>query len=64
MVTEPTGPGQLPPERIQEKEYTLKDFSDAKVLVLIFTCNHCPTAQAYEHRMIKLVNEECFSQWD
>src|SRR5713226_4954099 len=34
--------------------YSLKDFADAKVLVVIFTCNHCPTAQAYEDRIIKL----------
>jgi peroxiredoxin len=34
--------------------YTLKDFAKAKVLVIIFTCNHCPTAQAYEDRIIKL----------
>ena len=26
----------------------MKDFADAKVLVVVFTCNHCPTAQAYE----------------
>lgn len=25
-----------------EKWYTLKDFADAKGLVLFFTCNHCP----------------------
>lgn len=37
--------------------YTLDDFSDADVLVVIFTCNHCPTAQAYENRIIKLVND-------
>ncbi len=24
------------------KQYTLQDFSDAKVLVVFFTCNHCP----------------------
>lgn len=24
------------------KEYSLKDFSDAEVLVIFFTCNHCP----------------------
>ncbi|MCC5847662.1 MAG: thioredoxin family protein [Verrucomicrobia bacterium] len=24
------------------KTYSLKDFSDAKVLVIFFTCNHCP----------------------
>jgi len=31
----------------------LKDFSDAKVLVVVFTCIHCPTAQAYEDRLIR-----------
>ena len=30
---------------------------DADILVLIFTANHCPTAQAYEDRMIQLVND-------
>ena len=34
--------------------YSLKDFSAARVLVIIFTCNHCPTAQAYEDRILKL----------
>jgi len=34
--------------------YRLADFADADVLVIIFTCNHCPTAQAYEERIIKL----------
>lgn len=24
------------------KRYSLKDFEDAKILVLFFTCNHCP----------------------
>lgn len=37
--------------------YTLDNFADAKVLVVIFTCNHCPTAQAYEDRIIQLVND-------
>jgi peroxiredoxin len=31
---------------------SLDDYADAEVLVLIFTANHCPTAQAYEQRMI------------
>jgi len=39
------------------KFYTLDDFKDAKALVIIFTCNHCPTAQAYEDRLIKFTNE-------
>lgn len=33
------------------KTYTLQSFADAKVLAIIFSCNHCPTAQAYEDRM-------------
>jgi len=40
---------------VDGKTYTLKDFAGAKVLVVIFTCNHCPTAQAYEGRIAKLV---------
>src|SRR5713101_7795313 len=37
--------------------YSLKNFADAKLLVVIFTCNHCPTAQAYEDRIIKLATD-------
>ncbi len=37
--------------------YSLSDFKDADILVIIFTANHCPTAQAYEQRMIQLVND-------
>ena len=39
---------------VDGKTYSLSDFSDAKVLVVIFTCNHCPTAQAYEKRIAQL----------
>ncbi len=39
---------------VDGKTYSLKDFQDARVLVVIFTCNHCPTAQAYESRIAKL----------
>lgn len=31
--------------------HTLVDYADGKVLVVVFTCNHCPTAQAYEQRL-------------
>lgn len=37
--------------------YSLSGFDDANVLVIIFTCNHCPTAQAYEDRIIDLVKD-------
>ncbi len=43
---------QLP--GVDGKTYGLKDFAAAKVLVVIFTCNHCPTAQAYEGRLARL----------
>ena len=39
---------------VDGKEYTLGSFASAKVLVIVFTCNHCPTAQAYEDRIIRL----------
>lgn len=39
------------------KTWRLKDFAKSKVLVVIFTCNHCPTAQAYEERIKQLVTE-------
>lgn len=42
---------------IDDQNYTLDSFSDADILVLIFTANHCPTAQAYEDRIMKLVDD-------
>ena len=39
------------------KTYSLASFKDAAVLVIVFTCNHCPTAQAYEDRIIQLVKD-------
>lgn len=39
------------------KTYTLKDFDSYKLLLIVFTCNHCPTAQAYEERMKQLVTD-------
>ncbi len=39
---------------VDGKTYTLDSFKDAKVVAVVFTCNHCPTAQAYEDRLIKI----------
>jgi peroxiredoxin len=36
------------------KTYRLQDFVSSKVLVIVFTCVHCPTAQLYEERIKKL----------
>jgi peroxiredoxin len=34
--------------------HKLSDYSTSSVLVLIFTCNHCPIAQMYERRITQL----------
>jgi thiol-disulfide isomerase/thioredoxin len=39
---------------VDGKEYTIDSFSDAKVLVVMFICNHCPYVQAIEDRIIAL----------
>jgi len=39
---------------VDGRNYKLADFAQADILVVIFTCNHCPTAQAYEDRIKKL----------
>ncbi len=36
---------------VDGKTYSLADFKDAKLLLVLFTCNHCPTSQAYEARI-------------
>ena len=42
---------------IDGKTYSLASFADAKILVVIFTSVHCPTAQAYEGRIKRLVTD-------
>lgn len=42
---------------VDGKNYSLASFKNSKVLAIVFTCNHCPTAQAYEDRLIKLTND-------
>lgn len=42
---------------VDGKNHALKDFAQAKVLVVIFTCDHCPTAQYYEERIKQLVTD-------
>jgi peroxiredoxin len=42
---------------VDGRNYQLADFANAKILVVVFTCNHCPTAQAYEDRIIKLTSD-------
>jgi peroxiredoxin len=42
---------------VDGKTYSLASFKTANILVIVFTCNHCPTAQAYEERIIQLTKD-------
>lgn len=39
------------------KLVSLADYKKAKGFIVVFTCNHCPFAQAYEQRIIDLHNK-------
>lgn len=41
-------------KNIDDKFVSLADYKDAKGFLVIFTCNHCPYAIAYEDRIIAL----------
>ena len=42
---------------VDGKNYSPNSFKDSKILVVMFTCNHCPYVQAYEERLINLQND-------
>ncbi len=42
---------------VDGKTYTLNSFKNANILAIVFTCNHCPTAQAYEERIRQLASD-------
>ena len=42
---------------VDGKTYNLDSFKSGKVLVIIFTADHCPTAQAYEDRIMQLYGD-------
>ncbi len=42
---------------VDGKTYSLDSFRNADILVVVFTCNHCPTAQAYEGRIQQLAKD-------
>lgn len=39
---------------IDGKQHSLADLNDAQAIVIVFTCNHCPIATAYEERLKQL----------
>jgi peroxiredoxin len=42
---------------IDGKTHRLSDYGGARVLVVVFTCNHCPIAQLYETRIARLAGD-------
>ena len=48
-------------KNIDGRPVSLSDFKDAKGFIVVFTCNTCPYAKAYEGRIAKL-NEKYASQ--
>lgn len=43
---------------VDDRQHCLKDYASSKVLVIVFTCNHCPVAQFYEARIKQLAADE------
>lgn len=42
---------------VDGKMHSLSEYGESPILVLLFTCNHCPTAQYYEQRIMDLVSD-------
>jgi peroxiredoxin len=42
---------------VDGKTYSLKDFDYAKLLAVVFNCDHCPVASMYEDRIKKLTED-------
>ncbi len=51
-VGTPAPPFSLP--GVDGETRSLDSFADAEILVVVFTCNHCPYAQACEDRLIAI----------
>jgi len=42
---------------VDGKHYSLSNFKDAKLLVVVFSCNHCPYVVGSEERLKKFYND-------
>jgi peroxiredoxin len=42
---------------VDGKIHKLSDYASSKLLVVVFTCDHCPNAQMYEGRVTQLYND-------
>ena len=41
-------------KNVDDKTVSLSDYKDKKGVIVVFTCNHCPFAKAYEDRIMAL----------
>ncbi len=42
---------------VDGKTLSLGDYRDRKAVVVVFSCNHCPTVKDYEDRMVQIQND-------
>lgn len=42
---------------VRDGRIALDDYNDKEAVVVIFTCNHCPYAQAWEDRLIQIAED-------
>jgi peroxiredoxin len=42
---------------VDDHTHGLSDYADAKLIVIVFTCNHCPVATANQERLIALQSD-------
>ena len=42
---------------VDGREHSLAEHANAKAIVVVFTCNHCPVAQAYQDRLVQLASD-------
>jgi peroxiredoxin len=52
-----TAPAWQNLEGTDGKQHSLGDLADEKVVAVVFTCNTCPVAIAYEDRLVRLAND-------
>ena len=43
--------------RVDGQIHKLSDYASSPILVVVFTCNHCPIAQMYEKRIQQLAKD-------
>jgi peroxiredoxin len=42
---------------VDGRSHSLESFSGSRVLVVVFTCNHCPYSKAYEDRLVSIQSD-------